>query len=211
MSDLNFGILLVISFLLGMVLYGQLYNIILKIKGNNIIKDINDQFKQILDNILAPKSANKTKFINRINSTVFIKTKLSDYGDVSIVYLLDKKSVAIFLKDKCIYTSESADREVIKSIIENIDKKYKKKINDVVEILGFVFSKDDFENRFRVKADDLKGFRMPNPMEAQSDIDNILHKNRSKLDMDEILDKITKVGIENLTPEEKSFLSNFNK
>ena len=38
-----------------------------------------------------------------------------------------------------------------------------------------------------------------------------INKNKSKLDIDEILDKINQVGIENLTKEELEFLNNYNK
>ena len=44
-----------------------------------------------------------------------------------------------------------------------------------------------------------------------SDIDKIYKKNKVMFDIDEILDKINKVGIENLTNEEKEFLNNFNR
>jgi uncharacterized membrane-anchored protein YjiN (DUF445 family) len=204
MRDFNMVVLIVLSFILGITFNRLLSSLLSKMRSDKLIKDINDQFKQILDNI----SSNKSKFINRINSTVFIKTNLNDYGDVNIIYLLDKKDVAIFRESKCIYSSESVDKELIKSIVETIDRKYHNKIEDVVEILGFTFSRDDFEKTFKIKVEDFK--TKSQPQTTDSDIDAIIEENELKLSMDEILDKISKVGMENLTDEEKEFLKNFN-
>ncbi len=204
MNGLNLTIILSCTFLLGMLFNKLIKEVSDKVKKNLLIKDINGQFRQVLDNI----STNKSKFINRINSTVFIKTKLNDYGDVSVVYLMDKKDIAIFKENKCIYSSESTDKELIKSIVTTINNKYEENINDVVEILGFTFSREDFENTFKIKVEDLK--TMTQAPQPESDIDKIIESNESKFDIDEILDKISKVGMENLTDQEKNFLNNFN-
>jgi len=204
MTGLNLTIILSCTFLLGMLFNKLIKEVSDKVKKNLLIKDINGQFRQVLDNI----STNKSKFINRINSTVFIKTKLNDYGDVSVVYLMDKKDIAIFKENKCIYSSESTDKELIKSIVTTINNKYEENINDVVEILGFTFSREDFENTFKIKVEDLK--TMTQSPQPESDIDKIIESNESKFDIDEILDKISKVGMENLTDQEKNFLNNFN-
>jgi len=206
MEELNLIIMISLSFILGMFFNRLIKDIIDRIKKNNLIKDINTQFLQILDNI----SSNKSKFVNRINSTVFIKTNLSDYGDVSLVYLMDKKDIAIFRENKCIYSSESVDKELIKSIVTTIDKKYKDSINDIVEILGFTFSREEFERTFKIKVDDLNNINKPTES-TESDVDKIIEDNKSKFDIDEILDKISKVGIDNLSEEEKQFLNNFNQ
>ncbi len=205
-NTINILELVIASFIMGMLSYRLLNIFFAKVKDINAIKDINNQFKQILSNVIS----NKSKFVNRINSVVFIKTNLHDYGDVNIVYLLDKRSVSIFMEDKCLYTSDFADQEVVKSIVETIDVKYEKNINDVVELLGFVFSREDFEKKFKVKIEDIKNGKMMDH-QMESDINKIIQGNNTKLDMDEILDKISKVGIENLTEEEKNFLNNFNK
>ena len=204
MNTLSLTFIIIGTFMLGMLFNKMLSGFLDQIKRNNIIRDINGQFKQILDNI----KSNKSKFVNRINTTVFIKTNLDDYGDVNLVYLMDKKDVAIFRNSKCIYSSESVDKGLIDSIVSTIDKKFEGEINDVVEILGFTFSREDFEKTFKIKVEDLKTMSVQQP---ESDIDRILEENSSKFDIDEILDKINKVGIENLTTEEKEFLNNFNK
>lgn len=174
------------------------------VRRNNLVKDINNQFKEVLNNILSSKS----KFKSRVNNTVYINTKLKDYDDVNVVYLMDRKDIAIFKNNKCIYTSEMVEKDTITSISNAIENKFEDKINDVVEVLGFVFSREDFERTFKIKVEDLTNPEKMKMVE-ESDIDKIVRENETKFSIDEILDKISKVGIENLTEEEKKFLQNY--
>jgi len=95
----------------------------------------------------------------------------------------------------------------------SINRVHYYKIIDVVEILGLVFYRPDFEKNFNVNFEEIKerAMRLSKDMGDLSDIDKIYKKNKVMFDIDEILDKINKVGIENLTNEEKEFLNNFNK
>lgn len=174
------------------------------VRRNNLIRDINNQFKEVLNNILSSNSI----FKNRVNNTVYINTKLKDYDDVNVIYLMDRKDIAIFKDGKCIYTSEMVEKDTIKSITTAIDKKFEDKINDVVEVLGFVFSREDFERTFKIKVEDLTNPEKMKMMD-ESDIDKIVRENDSKFSIDDILDKINKVGIDNLTEDEKKFLQNY--
>jgi hypothetical protein len=71
-----------------------------------------------------------------------------------------------------------------------------------------LFSRADFEKTFNLNFEDMKN-KMN--MSSGSDIDRIIEENEYKFDIDSILDRISEVGIENLSPEEKKFLDNFNK
>lgn len=180
-------------------------------KVNNLreIKDKNDQYEKVYQNIINKKSRFKT----RINNTVYIGTKLPDYGRVSIAYLLDKNDIAIFKDDKCIVTSDSVSKELVDKIIKEINYRHGYRIDDIVEVLGFIFYRPDFEKNFNVNFQEIKerAMKISREMGEMSDIDKIHKRNKIRFDIDEILDKINKVGIENLTNEEKEFLNNFNK
>jgi hypothetical protein len=176
-----------------------------KIRKDNLIKDINTQFKEVLNNILNSNSI----FKNRVNNTVYLSTKLKDYDDVNIVYLIDKKDIAIFKNEKCIYTSDMVEKDTINSISSAIENKFEENINDVVEVFGFIFSREDFERYFKIKVEDLTNPEKMKLNYQESDIDKIVRENDSKFNIDEILDKISKVGIDNLTEEEKKFLKNY--
>lgn len=191
--------------LLGILMTNLLSYFLRKMREKDKINDISSQFKQILTNL----SIGSTKFKSRVNSTVYIETKLTDYGEVGLVYLMDKQDVAIFKNEKCIFTTDLIDDSLIDQITKEIETKHSKDINDTIEVLGFVFSREEFEKTFSINMDDVKMNNLPK--KELSDIEKIVKKNKKKFDIDEILDKISKVGLENLTEDEKKFLKNYNK
>jgi hypothetical protein len=197
--------------LLGGICLGYLLNnLVRKIldfyQERNYKKEINDIFQGILDNIYT----HKTSFNSRINNTVSVMTELENLGSINIVYLMDRKDIAVFKGDKCIYTSDSAEKTLVEEIIMGVEIFYKHEINDVVNVMGMVFSRDEFEKKFGVKVDDIKKGNFGGLREEMSDIEKIKKRNSIKFNIDEILDRISSVGIENLTPEERNFLDNYN-
>jgi hypothetical protein len=208
------GVLEIISIFMGGFFVGyliKLWSDKLTEKVNNLreIKDKNDQYEKVYQNIINKKSRFKT----RVNNTVDIGTKLPDYGRVEIVYLLDKNDIEIFKEDKCIIKSDSVGKELIDKIIKEINYRHGYRIDDIVEVLGLIFYRPDFEKKFNINFREIKerAMRMSREISDFSDIDKIYKKNKVMFDIDEILDKINKVGIENLTNEEKEFLNNFNR
>jgi len=209
----NYLLILFVGVALGGLLKNWSLKLSEKIAHNKLILDRNKQFKEILEK----SKTKKTRFKTRINNVVYIGVKLADYGRVDIVLLLDKRDISIFRENKCILTSDLVEDSLLKELIETLETVHYHKIIDTVEILGMVFSREDFEKQFNVNFDEIKEKTnrmmdaMRNGGEELSDIDKIINKNKSKLDIDDILDKINKVGIENLTKEEKDFLNNYNK
>ena len=202
----------IITIIIGFFSLGYLFNNLLrkivdKYNDGKFIKEITDIFQSVLDNLYT----NKTSFVSRINGTVTIMTELDKIGMVNIVYLMDRRDIAIFKGDKCIYTSDSIDKSLVDQIIVGVEVFYKHEINDVVNVLGMVFSRDEFESKFKIKVEDIKkGMFGHSPKEEVSDIEKIKRQNEVKFNIDDILDRITSVGIENLTPEEKKFLDSYN-
>jgi hypothetical protein len=179
------------------------------IRNKKIIEDILIQFKEILENI----KKNQAVFISRVNQTVMIDTRLKQHDIVNIVYLMDKKVVCIFKENKCIYTSDTIDNNLRDNIIENIHEKYGTQIDDVVEVLGVTISREELESK-------LKDFENANPKldmtifnndKEISDVEKIIEDNNEKFDIDSILDKINKVGMEKITKEELNFLKEQSK
>ena len=200
---------LTLMFILGF-LYAKFTETIKKnIRNKKIIEDILIQFKEILENI----KKNQAVFISRVNQTVMIDTRLKQHDIVNIVYLMDKKVVCIFKENKCIYTSETIDNNLRDNIIENIHEKYGTQIDDVVEVLGVTISREELESK-------LKDFENANPNldmtifnndKEISDVEKIIEENNEKFDIDTILDKINKVGMEKITKEELNFLKEQSK
>ncbi len=204
--------ILLSGIVIGIFLHKWFSKLSIKIEKMKNTKDVNDQFNTILKNL----QNKKTKFKTRVNNTVYIGTKLPDYGKVDVIYLLDSKDIVVFKNEKCIFTTELVERELVTKITENIENIHGDKINDVIDILGMVFSREDFEKSFNINFKELreKSLKMINELKENkdlSDIEKIVKDNQKKFDIDEILDKINRVGIDNLTDEEKEFLNNYNK
>jgi len=200
---------LTLMFILGFLYAKFTENIKKHIRNKKIIEDILIQFKEILENI----KKNQAVFISRVNQTVMIDTRLKQHDVVNIVYLMDKKVVCIFKENKCIYTSDTIDNNLRDNIIENIHKKYGTQIDDVVEVLGVTISREELESK-------LKDFENANPKldmtifnndKEISDVEKIIEDNNEKFDIDSILDKINKVGMEKITKEELNFLKEQSK
>lgn len=210
---INYLLILFVGIILGSLLKSWSLKLSEKIANTKLILDKNKQFKEILEK----SKTKKTRFKTRVNNVVYIGVKLTDYGRVDIVFFLDKREIAIYKENKCIITSDLVEESLLNELMDNLEKVHYHKIVDTVEILGMVFSREDFEKQFNVNFDEIKEKTnkmmdaMRNGGEELSDIDKIINKNKSKLDIDDILDKINKVGIENLTKEEKDFLNNYNK
>jgi len=213
MIIINYLLILFVGIVLGGLLKNWSNKLSEKIANNKLILDKNKQFQQILEKV----NSKRSRFKTRINNTVYIGVKLEDYGRVDVVYFLDKKEnqLNIFKGEKLIMTSDLVQDELLNEIINSINRVHYHRIIDVVEILGLVFYREDFEKSFGISFEEMKERQM-NMMksmneEGHSDIQKIINKNKTKLDIDDILDKINRVGIENLTEEEKQFLDNYNK
>lgn len=179
----------------------------LKIEQEKVAEQKKNKFIELASKLKKGKS----KFKSRVNDMVYISVHLDDLGTVDLIYLMDKDDVAIFQDTKCIYTSDGIDKSIINEVINVIYKLYGKKINDVVEILGFVFYREEFEKSFNIKVEDLKKANLFANIENETgEIDKIKTDNSKKFNIDEILDKISAFGIASLTIEERLFLDNYS-
>ena len=201
-------IALTLMFILGFLYAKIVDNIKVHFKNKKLLKNMAKQFEEILVNIQKGHAV----FISRVNHTVMLDTKLKDYNVVNLVYLMDKRIVCIFKENKCIYTSETIENGLRDSIIANIHDLYGKEIEDVVEVLGVTISREELKSK-------LKDFEDSNPnldmtmfnKKELSDIDMIIEENEDRFDVDSILDKISKVGMEKITKEELDFLKEQSK
>ena len=195
--------------LVGGFLGWMLNNIYTKItdqkRSRKLAKSLNNQYEELLVNIKSGDSSFKA----RINNIVYINTKLKLYGDVTLIYLMDKQEIGVLKESEVILVQMVKDNlsdNLKKEIIDLVKAKYNLEINDTINILGSTFSKSEFEKTFGIKFENL----IP-PKEENTEIEKIISKNDIKFNIDDILDKINKVGIRNLTKEENQFLNNFSK
>lgn len=206
----NYLLILFVGVVLGGLLTKWSNKLSEELEQTKLILDRNNQYKQLLEKV----NTKRSRFKTRINNTVYIGVKLNDFGRVDVVFFLDKKDVVIFKNEKCIMTSDLVDENLLNQLMDAIYRVHCNRIEDVVQILGLTFSREDFERSFGISVQELEKRTealMKSMNGEQSDIDKIINKNSRKLDINEILDRINEVGIDNLTVEEKKFLKNYNK
>ncbi len=198
-----------LGFSLGLYTQRKLTERAFRLESEKFSLSKKNQFLEVLSNIKFGNS----QFKSRVNDTVYVSTTLSDYGDIDVIYLIDKNDIAIFQGAKCLNTSDGVDLNIINEIISSIYTIYDKKINDFVDILGFKFYREEFERSFNVKVNDLKNINLFGGMinnDDKNEIDKIKLENKKKFNLDDILDKISASGIDSLTFEERVFLDNYS-
>ncbi len=189
------------SFYLGYLLSGYLSKRRDEKDKNEYVELVNFVYDTILNEIA------ETKFLNRINNTVTLSSNL-DGCQIVVMYMIDKKDIAVFKDEKCVYTSDSVKPETVYQIIRSIESHHGDDINDVVNAMGFIFSREYFETNFKVKVSDIKKGLYDQKM---SDIEKIKTANDTRLDINDVLDRILEVGVDKLTEEESEFLKDYNK
>jgi len=195
------------SFLFGCHFTIWLTNLIEKRKISKEISKKNEKFNSILSNLKS--SPIVVTFKSRVNSIAYFKTNLETEGDVDILYLIDKSDVVIFKDEVCIFSSKDVNSETIEEIISLLNRHFSNDINEVVNVMGVLLSKSEFERMSGLNVNDIKNSL--GLSEQPSEIDKIYEENQLKFDIDEILDRINLVGIKNLTSAELEFLKNYSK
>ena len=191
-SELVFSIL-VFGVILGAIFFAALQTIH-KFYLNSMEKmKIENHFKAIL------QTSEGIKFTKRIEETVFFS-----YHEYTLVMDIKTNVFYLFLGKECLLISTLvSETATIYKLREFIWSKFSKEINDVIVYDNIIYSRN--------LATTEKTFD-PNKINA-SDLFKKLHDNTERqkavvYDIDEILDKINKSGIESLTPEELKFLKN---
>lgn len=190
---------LLLAVIIGLVLGVNLTLRYISFKFSKNEADLKTKHEGIYQKVLNSILNGSAKFISRINNAVQIGTNIPEHGDVSVIYFLDRKEVAIFKGQDCLYTTSMVKSETVDSISRAVWSKYANKINDTISILGHVYDKKSFTKMYGNVFDPTildQNINEPTPTEEQP------------LELDDILDKINKVGYDNLSDVEKQFLKN---
>lgn len=148
---------------------------------------IEGMFSSILDNF------SNLKFSRRINRYAYFI-----YQDWEIIYQLDNKTIHIFSKEECLATSKQLDEsKTILNLISEIENKWSIDMNNTIVVDNNILSMNYFEEQRNKVISNQFSDPMLNPKKEEY-IPSI----------DDILDKINKVGFINLSDEEKNILRN---
>jgi hypothetical protein len=203
----------VVSFIIGLYIGLKVQNALYKHIEENEKKKVVDKANSIYLSLINQMMRGKVSFVRRMNQICYLTSELEDEGVVELVYMIDKKDLAIFKDGKCIYTSDLVNKETLSKISTFIESHFRNEISDVVNILGFVISKNEFEKTFHIKLEDFNRFKDQMNLggdSSSSHIQDIITSNKVRFDIDEILDKISATGIHSLTLEERLFLDNYS-
>jgi hypothetical protein len=201
------------SFILGIIWGFVIYHISLSIKSkvNNkkLINKISNKFSEVLSNLKTKKAL----FVSRVNNTVLIDMRIKELDIVNIVYIMDRNLVCIFKDNQCLYTTESVDESLQNEILSEINNKFNREINDVVDVMGTIISKEEFQNKIKELSilTSQSNLNIEDLIKESTETEIINEENDLKLDIDEILDKINKNGLESLSKFELEFLNNYSK
>ena len=147
---------------------------------------LNKPFEDLLDSF----QENKLIFERRVNNiiTFILSPEFQNKKEprFSASFTLDKGLISIFKGDDCIAISSSIDRTIVDSLFAEM-REFSTEYNDITMYGEYVISKN------MVDKDKTK-------------------KNKAKsFNMDDILDKINKIGFDKLSEDEKNFLNNLGK
>jgi len=185
----------ILGIVFGMCLGFALFFYLTKLVNHLNLKKIQDDYNTFFTEIKDLVGSNSFRFINRVNDHLTFRVTTKSKGKVTLIMVINKKNISIFQKNECIYTTQHADPDLIQSIIDDIEMIYDSQIKDCFQIMGNVVDKGSIR-KMNPNAD------FP---EAFPKLEEIIYN------IDDILDRINEVGMQNLTPEEKDFLQNYQK
>jgi uncharacterized protein YdcH (DUF465 family) len=198
----------ILGALWGFILFYLAYRYSTWRSDKKIANEIATQFKEVLSNL----KRNQAVFVSRVNQTVIVDTRLTKLDVVNIVYLMDKQIVCIFKDNNCIHTTETLDINLKSEILTEINTKFNKEINDVIDVMGMTISREEFQEKIKeIQKFTMKNINLDDLVGSENELDQIINDNEIKYDVDAILDKISKDGIDSISIEEKEFLDNLNK
>ena len=172
------------------------------------VKDKNDhkeslRVNTIFTNVISNLKKKTVDFTNRQGNITYLTTKLEGLGKVNILYLMDKHDIVIQKQktDKFVI-SHHANKSIINDLIDLINIKFNREINDVIEVNGYKISRVAIERQVsKMNLSEMFG---------QGDMEKIKQDNQERFDLDSILDKINQVGLKNLTDGEKNYLNSLH-
>ena len=198
----------ILGIIWGIVIYHLSISIKNKVNNKKLLNDISDKFLEVLNNLKSKKAL----FISRINNTVVIDMRIKELDVVNLIYLMDKNIVCIFKDNQCLYTTDSINKSLQSDILNELNDKFNKEINDVIDVMGMVISKEEFQNKIKEISNLAKNnIDIEELLKDKNETETIEDDNELKHDIDEILDKINKHGLKSLNYSEIDFLNNYSK
>lgn len=144
-------------------------------------------YREVYESILS----NRSSFKSRVNNCVEILVDTPSYGSFQLFYYPDKKDLVLARSKEIVYTTHYCKPEIIEKVSNLILSKYNREISDVIRLGNHVIDANTYNSI--VNSYYPSNFRTPPPSSFS-------------YDLDDVLDRISQVGYDNLTDGEKDFL-----
>jgi len=198
-----------------MFFLGTIFGILITVLGFILSGKINlynlkSEYKSVFTEVHQSIGTKSMRFLNRVNQIVTFKVRTRSFGSFDMVIYLDKNQISLFRSQKLIYTSNVENNivlvksKLINSIIGDIDVEYPQ-MHDLVAVSGAMIDKKTFDDMLKNAKMELKSQSIDDLMGTPS------KKQDDDLDLDSILDKINKVGLNGLTEKELKYLKDQSK
>lgn len=167
--------------------------------------DITAQKERAEDVIVFDRSvdlidSNKISFMSRYNHQVVLRFHSKTKSKQDLYFFMDKKEVALFVDGVCKHTFQYVDESKVKGLCDKLDQKFKTEIEDSVKIFnGVIVDRKTFDRINIGFGGGLEALPLEDDAPISEENDNVFV-------LDDVLDRITQVGYDNLSNEEKEFL-----
>lgn len=185
-------------------LFGMITGILCQVGYLELRKYLdNKKIKDIFSDVLVSIESGHGVFSSRVHDHITILMRKGPFIGKHIVY--DKKGGGITIfDDKKVWVTSDVVRAyfskstILDDLIDEMNYRFKEKIDDYVIVSGVKIDRGYLDTMMKQHKDD---FFYDSPINQEQ---------KESFDLDSILDKINKVGIENLTEKEKNYLNKFS-
>lgn len=177
------------------------------------IYNLKSEYKSVFTEVYQSIGTKSMRFLNRVNQNAIFKVRTKSFGIFDMIVFLDKNQISLFKNQKMIYTSALDNKlvlvstELIDKIIGDIDIEYPQ-MHDLVAVSGSMIDRKTFDTMISNTRIDSQNQNV-NFTEDQIKEDD--EEEDENLNLDSILDKINKVGMNGLTEKELKYLKDQSK
>ena len=195
-------LILTFTFLLGFLVGGRFTHWYIEHLDSKERLKTTTETEGIFNEVLSSIGTKFVSFHTRLNENLIFKVNLVSVGVVDMVLNMNKSDLIIIFPNKT-YSSYYISDKIRLDIIDNLKYYYSVEYDDCITFNGNVIDKKTISR--------ITGNLVDKSI-SESVIDPLFSKKvENDLDIDDILDKINRVGIDNLTIEEKKFLNSYGK
>jgi len=154
-----------------------------------------------------------TYFHKRYGNNIYIGSDLKGIGDVKVIYIMDTNTLAMLDTNTMtvIRTTELTKPVLVTEIISNIMWYHHININDFANAFGIKLDKKTFRESFKMDYEQFTTIMDTFQEMGKNETTTIEDYDESiTYDIDDILDKISRAGLDSLSIDERDYLNKYS-